>query len=62
MAGKQITLTLPEYTFNQLDEMSKNTRLKKSAIMTLALEKYVREKTKEEIEEYKYGTKGEIPN
>lgn len=48
MAGKAITLTLPEYTYEQLCQLEKKKNIKKSAIMTLALEKYAREEERTE--------------
>lgn len=48
MAGKQITITLPEYTYAQLNKLAGKKNVKKSVIITLALEHYERAEEKEQ--------------
>ena len=46
VAGKPITLTLSPYIFSQLEKWSKKNYLSKSAIATIAIERYAREQEK----------------
>jgi len=48
MAGKQITITLPGYTVGQLEGLAEKKNLKKSVVITLALERFAREEEKAE--------------
>jgi len=46
MAGKQISVTLSPYILGELEKLSSELGLKKSAIITIAVEKYARESKK----------------
>jgi len=46
--GKAITARLSPYTFAQLERLANKKNIKKSAIITLALEKYEREEERNE--------------
>jgi len=51
MAGKQISVTLSPYILDELEKLANKRGLKKSAIITIAVEKYAREEIKREREE-----------
>jgi metal-responsive CopG/Arc/MetJ family transcriptional regulator len=51
MAGKQISITLSPYILDELEKLASKRGLKKSAIITIAVEKYAKEEVKKEREE-----------
>jgi len=48
MAGKQITITVAEHTFEQLQRLADKKNIKKSAIVTLALDQFAKAEEKAE--------------
>jgi len=48
MAGKQITITIAEHTFEQLQRLADKKNIKKSAIVTLALDQFAKAEEKAE--------------
>jgi len=47
-AGKAVTLTLAPYVYDQLCKLAEKKKLKKSAIITLALEEYEKKEERNE--------------
>jgi len=50
MPGKAVTVTLSPYILGELEKLEKKIGLKKSAIVTIALEKYARQEKLEREE------------
>jgi metal-responsive CopG/Arc/MetJ family transcriptional regulator len=48
MAGKQISVTLAPNIYKELVSLEKKKGIKKSALITIAIEKYARAEKKEE--------------
>ena len=49
IVGKPITARLSPYTYAQLEKLAEKKGLKKSAIITLAIEKYDKEEERNEF-------------
>jgi len=51
MAGKQISVTLSPYIYSELNKLEGKKGIKKSALISIAIEKYARAEEKQEREE-----------